>query len=180
MIATIDEMGAPDSWWVIPLHGALPTEEQQDAFRTVLPEGKTWKIIVCTNVAETSVTVPDVTVVIDSCRERRTGIDKFSNTPQLKEQWCAQDSLMQRRGRAGRVRPGVCLRLITQRKMESLDTKTAPEMQRVPLENIFLMCCACGITNQAAFLAKTPDPPEEASVEFARATLFDMGALDAA
>merc|ERR1719409_897040 len=153
-------MGAPDHWWVIPLHGALPAEEQQEAFRTSLAEGKTWKIIVCTNVAETSVTVPDVTVVIDSCRERRTGIDKFSNTPQLKEQWCAQDSLKQRRGRAGRVMPGVCLRLISQRKMDGLEPKTPPEMQRVPLENLYLQLCACGVTDRFEFLSRTPDPPD--------------------
>merc|ERR1719491_1586261 len=61
MMETIKEQGMPEHWWVIPLHGALPAEEQQDAFKTVLPDGKTWKIIVCTNVAETSVTVPDVT-----------------------------------------------------------------------------------------------------------------------
>jgi len=178
MLATLEESSMPEHWWALPLHGALPAEEQQDAFRTVLPDGKTWKIIVCTNVAETSVTVPDVTVVIDSCRERRTGLDRFSNTPQLKEQWCAQDSLMQRRGRAGRLRPGVCLRLLSKKKMEGLETKTPPEMQRVPLENVYLQLCACGVEDRSGFLARTPDPPTDSAVLFAHAALQDLGALD--
>jgi len=178
MVATIEEAGMPEHWWVLQLHGALGAEEQQDAFKTVFPAGKTLKIIACTNVAETSVTVPDVTVVIDSCRERRTGIDKFSNTPQLKEQWCALDSLKQRRGRAGRVQPGVCIRLLTQSRLESLEGKTLPEMQRVPLENIYLQLCSIGIGNHNEFFAKTPDPPEETAVKLARAALRDLGALD--
>eukprot|EP00929_Paragymnodinium_shiwhaense_P007005 TRINITY_DN110964_c0_g1_i1.p1 TRINITY_DN110964_c0_g1~~TRINITY_DN110964_c0_g1_i1.p1 ORF type:complete len:1121 (+),score=227.41 TRINITY_DN110964_c0_g1_i1:127-3489(+) len=178
MIATIEESGDHSDWWVLGLHGAMPAEEQTDCFKTTFPAGKKWKIIACTNVAETSVTVPDVTIVIDTCRERRTGIDKFSNTPQLKEQWCALDSLKQRRGRAGRVMPGVCLRLISQRKLEGLEPKTPPEMQRVPLENLYLQLCACGVNDRFEFLSRTPDPPEESAVRFAQAALRDMGALD--
>lgn len=178
MISTMEERGIPEHWWVLPLHGALGAEEQQDAFKTVFPAGKTIKIIACTNVAETSVTVPNVTAVIDSCRERRTGVDKFSNTPQLKEQYCAKDSLKQRRGRAGRVRPGVCIRLISRSKMDSLEEKTLPEMRRVPLENIYLQLCAIGIGSHEAFFDQTPDPPEKDLVALARAALLELGALD--
>jgi len=178
MVAMITESGCPDTWWVLPLHGGLPADEQQDAFKTKFPAGKTWKIIVATNVAETSVTVPDITVVIDSCRERRTGIDKYSNTPQLKEQWCALDSMKQRRGRAGRVQPGVCLRIIPEKFIERLESKTPPEMQRVCLENIYLQVCASGVDDRSAFLAKTPDPPEDNAILFARVALQELGALD--
>ncbi|CAE8693009.1 unnamed protein product, partial [Polarella glacialis] len=163
---------------VLPLHANLPPEEQQTCFLTQLPAGCTRKIICSTNVAETSVTVPDVTVVIDSCRERRNQVDRYSNTPMLREQWCALDSLKQRRGRAGRVQPGVCFRILPEKYLERLDKISPPEMQRVPLENIYLQVCASGILDRPAFLAKTPDPPEEAAVLFAEVALSDLGALD--
>mmetsp|Transcript_22263 Transcript_22263/g.40442 ORF Transcript_22263/g.40442 Transcript_22263/m.40442 type:complete len:1182 (+) Transcript_22263:158-3703(+) len=166
------------SWWVLALHANLPPEEQQTCFETMLPYGKTRKIIVSTNVAETSVTVPDVTVVIDPCRERRNQIDRYSNTPMLREQWCALDSLKQRRGRAGRVQPGVCFRMLPKSYEGRLDKVTPPEMQRVPLENVYLQVCASGIDDRKAFLAKTPDPPDDTAVLFAEVALQDLGALD--
>ncbi|CAK9004851.1 unnamed protein product [Durusdinium trenchii] len=165
-------------WWLLPLHANLPPEEQQACFNVTLPAGCTRKIICSTNVAETSVTVPDVTVVIDTCRERRNQVDRHSNTPVLREQWCALDSLKQRRGRAGRVQPGVCLRLLPERHLERMDAISPPEMQRVPLENVYLQVCASGYDDRAAFLALTPDPPDKTSVEFAEAALRDLNALD--
>ncbi|CAE7359206.1 unnamed protein product [Symbiodinium microadriaticum] len=175
-----DDSTMSSKWWVLPLHANLPPEEQQLCFSTSLPAGCTRKIICSTNVAETSVTVPDVTVVIDTCRERRNQVDRHSNTPMLREQWCALDSLKQRRGRAGRVQPGVCLRLLPERNLERLDAVSPPEMQRVPLENVYLQVCASGIDDRPGFLAKTPDPPDELSVAFAEAALKDLGALDQA
>lgn len=165
-------------WWVLPLHANLPPEEQQTCFMTTLPPGCTRKIICSTNVAETSITVPDVTCVIDTCRERRTQVDRYSNTPMLREQWCALDSLKQRRGRAGRVQPGVCFRILPKKYLERLEGVTPPEMQRVPLENVYLQVCASGINDRRAFLAKTPDPPDETAVLFAEVALQDLGALD--
>lgn len=173
-----EESAFSSRWWVLPLHANLPPEEQQTCFQTTLPPGHTRKIICSTNVAETSVTVPDVTTVIDSCRERRNQVDRYSNTPMLREQWCALDSLKQRRGRAGRVQPGVCFRLLPEAYLSRLEAVTPPEMQRVPLENVYLQVCASGIGDRPAFLAKTPDPPEEASVLYAEVALSDLGALD--
>lgn len=174
-----DDSKMASKWWVLPLHANLPPEEQQACFNVTLPAGCTRKIICSTNVAETSVTVPDVTVVIDTCRERRNQVDRHSNTPMLREQWCALDSMKQRRGRAGRVQPGVCLRLLPERYLERMQSISPPEMQRVPLENVYLQVCASGISDRPGFLAKTPDPPDKFSVEFAEAALRDLGALDA-
>eukprot|EP00435_Cladocopium_sp_Y103_P022599 s4370_g5.t1 len=169
-----DDSKMASKWWVLPLHANLPPEEQQACFNVTLPAGCTRKIICSTNVAETSVTVPDVTVVIDTCRERRNQVDRHSNTPMLREQWCALDSMKQRRGRAGRVQPGVCLRLLPERYLERMESISPPEMQRVPLENVYLQVCASGISDRPGFLAKTPDPPDKFS-----AALRDLGALDA-
>ncbi|CAJ1457926.1 unnamed protein product, partial [Effrenium voratum] len=184
-----DDSAMSSKWWVLPLHANLPPEEQQACFNVTLPAGCTRKIICSTNVAETSVTVPDVTVVIDTCRERRNQVDKYSHTPVLREQWCALDSLKQRRGRAGRVQPGVCLRLLPERYLERLEAISPPEMQRVPLENVYLQVCASGIGEKgisdqsealspAKFLELTPDPPDKSSVDFAEAALRELGALD--
>jgi len=175
-----EESACASKWWVLPLHANLPPDEQQTCFQTVLPHGCTRKVICSTNVAETSVTVPDVTCVIDTCRERRTQIDRYSNTPMLREQWCAKDSLKQRRGRAGRVQPGMCFRLLPEKYLERLEEVTSPEMQRVPLENVYLQVCASGIMDRPGFLAKTPDPPDDTSVLFAELALSDLGALDEA
>eukprot|EP00927_Polykrikos_kofoidii_P049295 TRINITY_DN43372_c0_g1_i1.p1 TRINITY_DN43372_c0_g1~~TRINITY_DN43372_c0_g1_i1.p1 ORF type:complete len:1193 (-),score=186.31 TRINITY_DN43372_c0_g1_i1:182-3760(-) len=178
MTALQEHSSMSSKWWVLPLHANLPPEDQQTCFQTTLPAGCTRKIICATNVAETSVTVPDVTVVIDSCRERRNQVDKNSNTPMLREQWCAKDSLKQRRGRAGRVMPGVCFRLLPEANVERLPDVTPPEMKRVPLENVYLQVCASGIHDRPAFLAKTPDPPDESAVLFAELALSELGALD--
>lgn len=179
MMSTLEENSSLSSrWWVLALHANLPPEEQQTCFQTTLPAGCTRKIICSTNVAETSVTVPDVTVVIDTCRERRNQVDRYSNTPMLREQWCALDSLKQRRGRAGRVQPGVCFRILPEKYLERLEGVTPPEMQRVPLENVYLQVCASGLHDRPGFLAKTPDPPDETAVQFAETALHDLGALD--
>jgi len=76
------------------------------------------------------------------------------------------------------VQPGVCLRLVPRSCLESLELTTPPEMQRVPLESIYLQVCASGIQDRHGFLSSTPDPPEHASVKFAAAMLSELGALD--
>jgi len=172
--------GQPDAhkWWILQLHAGLPIAQQQECFRTDWPEGCSCKVVASTNVAETSVTLPDITAVIDTCRERRIGVERTTNTPLLREQWCAKDSLKQRRGRAGRVRPGVCFRLVTEKAFSSFASTTPPEIQRAPLENVYLQVCASRIHDAAAFLARMPDPPDASQVRFAEVALRDMGALD--
>ncbi|CAK9092810.1 unnamed protein product [Durusdinium trenchii] len=94
----------------LPLHGALSGEQQRRCFETF----QVRKVIVATNVAETSVTLSGPWSVIDTCRERRLTREHghSSLAPALLERFCAKDSLQQRRGRAGRVQKGVCFRLV--------------------------------------------------------------------
>lgn len=178
LIETLHKWPGSETWWVLPLHASLSMFEQQECFKTKWPAGKHIKVVCSTNVAETSVTVPDITVVIDSCRVRLNTVDKYSNTPVLREQLCALDALQQRRGRAGRVQPGICFRLIAQPQFYKLEKMTLPEMQRVPLENIYLHVCASGIEDRLGFLRRTPDPPEETAILFAESVLRDLCALD--
>mmetsp|Transcript_78100 Transcript_78100/g.252815 ORF Transcript_78100/g.252815 Transcript_78100/m.252815 type:complete len:1548 (+) Transcript_78100:58-4701(+) len=178
LVAALRMQRSAGRLWVLPLHAGLPPDEQQLCFETTLPQGYDVKVICATNIAETSVTVPDVVVVIDSCRHRLNMMEKGSNVATLRMQWCAQDSLRQRRGRAGRVQPGVAFRLILSEDMEKLEETTPPEMTRTPLENLYLQSCASGIADVPGFLLRTPDPPTRLAIQFAETCLQDLGALD--
>ena len=128
----------------VVLHANAPREDQRAAFAPV-PHGYARKIVLATNVAESSVTIPDVTCVVDcgrvkEVRHHRHGSEKlFSACPTLETAWCSRASARQRAGRAGRVRPGVCVRLYTQDHFEQrLPQHQEPELQRVPLEELIL------------------------------------------
>lgn len=94
---------------VLPLHGGLQPQEQKKVFDSSA-YGMT-KVILSTNVAETSITIPDCTIVIDTTREKQSSYDPSNRMPLLIEKYASQDSLKQRRGRAGRVRPGSCYKV---------------------------------------------------------------------
>ncbi|CAK9098128.1 DExH-box ATP-dependent RNA helicase DExH1, partial [Durusdinium trenchii] len=158
----------------LPLHGALSGEQQRRCFETF----QVRKVIVATNVAETSVTLPDVTIVIDTCRERRLTREHghSSLAPALLERFCAKDSLQQRRGRAGRVQKGVCFRLVPRKAYDKLPEATAAEIEALPLETLVLQVRAAGYAPEA-FLAKAPTPPEAWQVRQAELELRQIGAL---
>ena len=157
---------------LVPVHGALPTEHLARAFRA--RSGKR-RVFLSTNVAETSVTLPDVTTVIDSglvrMRVHRAGRSALS--------LCAtsQSSMDQRAGRAGRVRPGRCLRLWGERYRP--DPSPRPEIERIELDDLVLQARACGLSARdleegACFLT----PPPGHALERATASLRRLGALD--
>jgi HrpA-like RNA helicase len=97
---------------VLPLHGALSPRDQLEVFKT---PRHAIKVVVATNIAETSITIPDCTVVIDSTRVKQTGFDAVRGSSYLALDWAAKDALNQRKGRAGRVAPGICFRLVPKR-----------------------------------------------------------------
>ncbi|CAN0468710.1 unnamed protein product, partial [Scytosiphon promiscuus] len=103
---------------VLPLHGSLPPHKQRAVFDP--PPRGIRKVVVSTNIAETSITIPDVTVVVDSCRVKEMGYDVARQMPRLQESWASQDSLTQRKGRAGRVRDGVSFKLIRRKTFNKL------------------------------------------------------------
>ena len=76
--------------------------------------------------------------MVDTCRERRLVLEPGASTPCLAEQLCARDALRQRAGRAGRVRPGVCYRLISASAFGKLPAATRPELEALPLESVVL------------------------------------------
>lgn len=152
---------------VVPLHGSLPNEAQDRAFQ----EAPRRRIVLATNVAETSVTLPGITAVIDSGLARQV-IHRAGHSA-LALQPISVASAEQRRGRAGRLGPGLCLRLWS--REARLEATTAPELQRQDLTGVALWAAAAGHPlEELAFL----DPPPAHAVERARARLVRWGALE--
>ncbi len=161
---------------VLPLHGDLPLGEQRRAVVPRLP-GAPRKLILSTNVAETSVTIDGVTVVIDSGLARVAGHSPWSGLPTLRVQRICQASATQRAGRAGRTRPGRCLRLYTRHDHDARPEFEVPEIQRLDLSDTVLLLRAAGLDPRGLDWL---EPPKEAALEAAETLLRRLGALDEA
>jgi ATP-dependent RNA helicase DHX57 len=160
----------------LPLHASLPSTEQRRVFLRP-PTGKR-KVIVSTNVAETSITIDDVTAVIDSGKVKQLTYDSVTNIVTLAEQWTSRASAKQRRGRAGRVSEGTCYKLFSKRTEGKMEERTSPEIQRIPLEQLCLSALGMGWKDVIGFLGRTVSPPKVEALERAMTTLKDVGALD--
>ena len=159
---------------VLPLFAALPQSAQQRVFERTPP--RTRKVILATNIAETSVTVPGVRFVVDSgqCKKKqfrsRLGLDSLLVKP------ISKSAANQRRGRAGREAAGVCYRLYTERAYLSLNPDNDPEILRCDLSHMALTLKARGVDNLSQFPLLTP-PPRQA-LERALWHLLQLRALD--
>lgn len=161
---------------LLPLHGGLQPKEQNVVFR---PSRNAVKVILSTNVAETSITIPDCTVVIDSCREKQSSYDPVNRMPLLVEHFASKSSLKQRRGRAGRVRKGKCYKLISKSNYEKLNEHTSPEITRCALDQTLLSLLFLGVEKgNGTFLRTLLDPPSRNSVDAASLSLEKIGALE--
>jgi hypothetical protein len=158
----------------LPLHGSLPAKEQRRAF-DIAPKGRT-KIVVATNVAETSITIPDVTAVVDTLRCKETGYDASRSLPCLKEVWIRQDAAKQRKGRAGRVRRGRCYRLCPKSFFEGFGEHTTPEIHRVGLDGLCLQVLSMDLDVET-FAPSLLDPPSPDTLQQALRELSDLGAV---
>ena len=162
----------------LALHGNLSPHEQRQVFEPCR-RGEL-KIVVATNVAEASVTIPDVTVVVDSCRVKEMDYDAEKQMSALVMKLASQDSLRQRRGRAGRVSAGRCFRCITKHTFSGLPPHSVPEMLRAPLDRLVLQIKAMELPESVqALLRRCPDPPSRSAVSSAQISLSRIQALDA-
>ncbi|PRW58696.1 helicase domain-containing [Chlorella sorokiniana] len=165
--------------WVVPLHSTVSPSEQRQAFR-VPPRGVR-KVVLATNIAETSLTIEDVVWVVDAGKLKERRYDASRGMSLLVEDWVSAASAKQRRGRAGRVRPGVCYGLYTRDRFDHrMRRYQAPEMVRVPLEELVLQIHLLRLGRAGAFLARVLQPPPEKSVAGAIRTLQEVGALSPA
>ncbi len=161
---------------ILPLHGGLTPQEQNQVFDNA-NYGIT-KVILSTNVAETSITIPDCTIVVDTCKEKQSSYDPSNRMPLLLEKLASRDSLKQRRGRAGRVRPGCCYKLISSETHSKLPQHGEPEIMRCALDQTLLSLLFIGVDNGSGkFLSHLIDPPSQAAIDAAIYSLEKIGAL---
>jgi ATP-dependent helicase HrpB len=160
---------------VLPLYGDLPAAAQ-DAVLRPDPAGRR-KVIVATNIAETSLTIDGVRIVVDTGLERRSRFDPATAMNRLETARISRSSADQRRGRAGRTAPGVCLRLWSESAHAALLPQTPPEILESDLAPLALEL-ACWGAPDAAALAWL-DPPPAAAMAQARDLLTELEALDA-
>uniref|UniRef100_A0A3B4DI49 Putative ATP-dependent RNA helicase DHX57 n=1 Tax=Pygocentrus nattereri TaxID=42514 RepID=A0A3B4DI49_PYGNA len=164
---------------VYPLHSSLSSEEQQAVFLRP-PEGIT-KIIISTNIAETSVTIDDVVYVIDSGRMKEKRYDASRSMESLEDVWVSRANALQRKGRAGRVASGVCFHLFTSHCfIHHLSQQQLPEIQRIPLEQLCLRIKVLEMFSERTLdsvFSRLIEPPTSGSLEAAKERLCALGAL---
>uniref|UniRef100_A0A8C3NU96 RNA helicase n=1 Tax=Cyanoderma ruficeps TaxID=181631 RepID=A0A8C3NU96_9PASS len=163
---------------VFMLHSSVQTLDQKKVLET--PPSAIRKIILSTNIAETSITVNDVVFVIDSGKLKEKSFDALSHVTTLKMRWISKASAIQRKGRAGRLQPGVCFRLFSRLRFQNMLEFQSPELLRMPLQEICLYTKLLAPTNCPAvdFLMKAPDPPPAVTVRNAVHMLKTIDAMD--
>lgn len=160
------------------LHSKMQTSDQKEVFKPS-PQG-TRKIILSTNIAETSITIDDVVYVIDSGKVKEKSFNAISGVCTLKSNWISQACAKQRMGRAGRCRKGTCYRLFSSIQYNSMPPYQTPEILRLPLQELCLYAkhLAPGNTPIAEFLDRALEPPSNMVTRNAVQLLKTIDALD--
>ena len=160
---------------IAPLHGDLPQAAQDSAIEPA-PRG-TRKVVLATSIAETSLTIDGIRVVIDGGQLRAPRFDPRSGLTRLETIRVTQDSADQRRGRAGRLEPGICYRLWTEKEQAALAPRRPPEILDADLAPLMLDLAQWGTTDPSELSWLTLPP--SGSVAQAKELLMRLGALDA-
>ncbi|RIK72243.1 MAG: ATP-dependent RNA helicase HrpA [Planctomycetota bacterium] len=157
---------------ILPLYARLSAAEQNRIFQTGGPR----RIVLATNVAESSLTVPGIRYVIDTGTARISRYSARSQVQRLPIEPVSQASADQRKGRCGRIGPGICIRLYSEEDYLARDRYTTPEIRRTNLASVILQSEALrlGPINEFPFL----DPPRPEHIRDGYKTLFELGAID--
>lgn len=163
---------------VFLLHSSMQSSDQKKVFRPSPPGIR--KIILATNIAETSITINDVVYVIDSGKVKEKTFDALLQITMLKSNWISKASAIQRKGRAGRVRPGVCYHLFSKVRHQHMCEYATPELLRCPLQDLCLQTKLLAPLSEsvADFLAKSPEAPPYLVIRSAVSILKQMDAFD--
>ncbi|KAK6344120.1 hypothetical protein TWF696_007766 [Orbilia brochopaga] len=167
-----------NGWEVHALHSTIATEEQEQAF--LLPPEGFRKVVLATNIAETGITIPDITCVIDTCKSKEMRFDEKRQLSRLIETFISKANAKQRRGRAGRVQEGLCFHLVTQEQFNSyFAEQQVPEMLRLSLQDLILRIKICNLGGIEETLSLALDPPTPKNVNRAIDSLLEVKALTA-
>ncbi|PON47342.1 ATP-dependent RNA helicase DHX [Parasponia andersonii] len=169
-------LGDPSRVLLLACHGSMPSAEQKLIFDK--PEDGMRKIVLATNMAETSITINDVVFVVDCGKAKETSYDALNNTPCLLPSWISKAAARQRRGRAGRVQPGECFHLYPRCVYDAFSDYQLPELLRTPLQSLCLQIKSLRLGSISEFLSRALQPPEPLSVQNAVEYLKIIGALD--
>jgi len=165
----------PTGTQVLPLYGELRPEEQDAALAPAV--AGTRKVVLATNIAETSLTIEGIRIVVDSGLERRAVFDPVTGMGRLDTARISRASAEQRQGRAGRLGPGVCYRAWSEGAQRSLAGFATPEILQTDLAGLALELAAWGVRDAATLVWL--DPPPAATLASARDLLRRLEALDA-
>ncbi|KAI9848422.1 MAG: hypothetical protein M1837_000217 [Sclerophora amabilis] len=161
---------------IFPLHSSIASEEQESAF--LVPPKGTRKIVLATNIAETGITIPDVTCVIDTGKHKEMRFDERRQLSRLVESFISRANAAQRRGRAGRVQEGLCFHLFTKARHDNQMTEEqTPEMLRLSLQDLVLRVKICELGNVEDTLLQALSPPTKKNIDRAIIALIDVKAL---
>ena len=166
-------------WVIFPMHSSISSEDQEAAFDTFPAPIR--KIVLATNIAETGITIPDVTCVIDLGKHKEMRFDERRQLSRLVEAFISRANAKQRRGRAGRVQEGLCFHLFTKYRHDNLLAEhQTPEMLRLSLQELVLRVKTCGLGGIEETLLQALDPPSSKNIRRAIDSLVDVKALTAA
>jgi ATP-dependent helicase HrpB len=160
---------------IVELHGGLDAQSQRSAIRPTATGRR--KVVLATAIAQTSVTIDGVRIVVDCGLERLPRYDAGAGVTRLETVRASRATVDQRRGRAGRTEPGVCYRLWTEPETQGLLAFTVPEILAADLAPLLLDCAAWGVLDPHAL--PWLDPPPAGALAAARQELQALGALDA-
>lgn len=165
-----------EGMYVLPLYSMLPTAKQMRVFDPV-PAGNRL-VVVATNVAETSITIPGIRYVVDTGKAKEKVYEGDVGMSKFQVGWTSKASANQRAGRAGRTQPGHCYRLFSSNVYQNyFDDFEAPEITRTPVEGVVLLMKSMGIDKVESF--PFPSPPDRAALRAALSSLYHLGALGA-
>jgi ATP-dependent RNA helicase DHX29 len=163
-------------WIVHALHSSIASEDQEKAFN-IPPEGMR-KIVIATNIAETGITIPDITAVIDAGKEKMMRFDERRQLSRLVESFISRANAKQRRGRAGRVQNGICFHLFTKHRHDKLlAEQQTPELLRLSLQDLVLRVKICKLGEVEQTLLEALDPPSPKNIRRAIDSLKEVKAL---
>ncbi|KAK9306610.1 hypothetical protein QLX08_002797 [Tetragonisca angustula] len=165
-----------DDLLILPLHSKLPNHIQQKVFKPA-PANMT-KIVLATDVAETGITIPDISYVIDTAIKRETLWNEKKSLSSLCFCPISQANIYQRKGRAGRLKPGESYHLITREKYNELDLYPKPEILRISLDEAIIFSKTVSRQKASDFFNDLIDPPSATSIISAVNSLKNLGILD--